>query len=344
MVLTLLSRKKKGTHTAERPDRRPKPPPRPSWIDDAFEPAERIVIERDPLRQCLQLERYGLLANQPERWRSYPDADAAIQGARAQIDAQFAMVPEGFVCIPKTVNDYPGCPEEDFETASFLIARHAVTNAQFQGFVDSGGYQDLDLWPQDIWPHLIDFKDLTGQAAPRFWREGRHDKRLTNHPVVGLSFYEAAAFARWAGYRLPAEPEWQMAASWRIRSSAHVLRRYPWGDALDTQRCNVWATGLAKTAPVADFEPGAAPNGVLQLIGNVWEWTDGDFEVSDDEGHPVLGDMLLKSIRGGAFDTYFTSQATSSFRTGAASLTRAHNIGFRCAIDLEPVSRKGGGA
>ena len=125
-----------------------------------------------------------------------------------------------------------------------------------------------------------------------------------------------------------------MAASWRIRSSANVLRRYPWGDALDHQRCNIWASSVGQTVPVDQFASGAAPNGVLQLIGNVWEWTASDFEVTDETGQPIIGEMIMKSIRGGAFDTYFAAQATSCFRTGLASLIRAHNVGFRCAMDL----------
>jgi iron(II)-dependent oxidoreductase len=190
---------------------------------------------------------------------------------------------------------------------------------------------------------LIDFKDLTGHPGPRFWEHGRHDKRLADHPVVGVCYYEAAAYAFWTGARLATEAEWQMAASWRIRSSAQVLRRYPWGDALDTTRCNIWASNIGRTVPVHEFSPGAAPNGVLQLVGNVWEWTEGDFMVTDKDGRPIVGDMLMKVIRGGAFDTYFPSQATSSFRTGLNVLFRMHNVGFRCALDADrhPDNREG---
>jgi iron(II)-dependent oxidoreductase len=181
---------------------------------------------------------------------------------------------------------------------------------------------------------LIDFKDATGQPGPRFWRDSRHDRRLADHPVVGICWYEAAAYARWAGCRLPTEAEWQMAASWRIRSSAHVLRRYPWGDALDTSRCNIWASGIHRTVPVNAYPHGAAPNGVCQLIGNVWEWTACDLELKDEEGNAIVGDMVFKSIRGGAYDTYFAAQATSCFRTGLASLARPHNVGVRLAMDV----------
>ena len=181
---------------------------------------------------------------------------------------------------------------------------------------------------------MISFKDQTDHAGPRFWRAGRHHRDLAKHPVVGICYYEAEAYARWAGFRLPTEIEWQMAASWRIRSSAHVHRRYPWGDALDLSFCNIWASGHGGTLPVDACPGGAAPNGVVQLIGNVWEWTASDFEAVDREGRSVVGDTLLKSIRGGAYDTYFPWQAVGAFRSGLRCLTRAHNVGFRCALDL----------
>lgn len=305
-------------------------------VREPYEPAEPFALDEDPLKRQLQLERYGFVVRHRHQWEDHPQIEALFQAAVEAIDEHFALVPEGFASLTQSTSDFPGAPELDVQTEPFLLARCCVTNAQYQKFVDSGGYEDLELWPQDIWPHLIDFKDQTNRPAPRYWREGRHDKRLADHPVVGICFYEAAAYAKWAGYRLPTGAQWQMAASWRIRSSANVLRRYPWGDALDTRRCNIWASGVGTTVPVKAYEAGAAPNGVLQLIGNVWEWTETDYEVTDDCGRTVVGDMLMKEVRGGAFDTYFAAQATSCFRTGLVSLARAHNVGFRCVVDLSP--------
>jgi iron(II)-dependent oxidoreductase len=302
----------------------------------SYEHAQRVPLEEDLIQRHAQLERFGFIIRQRHHWSEHPLIESIFQKAVDAIDERFALVPEGFVSLAQATNDYPGCPEEDVLTEPFLLARHCITNAQYQKFVDVGGYADMELWPEDVWPHMIDFKDQTDQHAPRYWRDGRHDRRLGDHPVVGVSYYEACAYARWAGYRLPTGAEWQMAASWRIRSSANVLRRYPWGDALDTLRCNIWASSVGQTVPVDQYESGAAPNGVRQLIGNVWEWTTSNYEVVDDCGRTVVGDMLLKEIRGGAFDTYFPSQATSCFRTALPSLVRAHNVGFRCVLDLSP--------
>jgi iron(II)-dependent oxidoreductase len=296
--------------------------------------APKTKLADDPLEQALQLGRFGVIVGQQDRWRDHPKFKKALTEAIRAIDERFALVPEGFVSIALSTFDQPGGPETDCETEPFLLSRHAVTNAEFQHFVDGGGYEDLELWPEDIWPHLISFKDQTGQPAPRFWQDGRHHRQLANHPVVGISFYEAAAYASWAGFRLPNEAEWQMAASWRTRSSAHVHRRYPWGDTLDLSLCNIWASGHGGTLPVNACPDGAAPNGILQLIGNTWEWVSSDFEATDRNGRKIVGDMLLKGIRGGAYDTYFPWQAVSAFRTGLGSLARVHNVGFRCAMDL----------
>lgn len=327
MGLSLFTRKQNGRATCSPRSARDRE-------KSLYEPADQTVLETDQLRQLVQLERYGQIARHPERFSKHADFNGLHQTAVRAIDERFALVPEGFVSMPQTVNDVPGCPEVTAETEPFLLERHAVTNAQFQKFVDAGGYGELDLWPKDMWPHLIDFKDRTDEAGPRFWREGRHDKRLSEHPVVGICYYEAAAYAHWAGYRLPSESEWQMAASWRIRSSADVLRRYPWGDALDVDRCNIWASGIGTTTQADAYQAGAAPNGVLQLIGNVWEWNSSDFDVTDDDGRPIIGGMAMKSIRGGAFDTYFPAQATGCFRTGLSTLSRVQNVGFRSALEV----------
>jgi len=310
------------------------PEPRPAPQPPPFEQAEPIALESDPLRRMWQLERFAAILASKDQWNQHPQQKAALDFAMRAIDERFALVPEGYVSLPQTAGAEPGGPEESIDTAPFLLQRLAVTNATFQMFVDDGGYENLDFWPKDIWPHIIDFRDQTRQSGPRYWRNGRHNRRLSDHPVVGVCYYEAAAYAMWAGYRLPSEPEWQMAASWRIRSPADVLRRYPWGDAFDVRCCNIWASGIGETVPASAFENGAAPNGVLQLVGNVWEWTGSDFQITDDQGRVLVGDTVMKGVRGGAFDTYFPAQAASSFRTGMASLTRMHNVGFRCALDL----------
>jgi iron(II)-dependent oxidoreductase len=327
MPLTMFSRKRV---------RRTQPLNRAASASD-FSPADRPALPEDPVERTLRQGRLGMVVAGAIDGGDPSKAAAARDRALQMIDEHFGLVPEGFASLPASVNGEPGCEEADYEVESFLLARHTVTNAAYQLFVDDGGYEELRWWPEEMWPHLINLRDLTDSPGPRYWRNSRHDRRLAKHPVVGVSFFEALAYARWAGFRLPTEPEWQMAASWRLRSAANVERRYPWGETLDPENCNIWLSGHAQTLPVDACPGGAAPNGVLQLIGNVWEWTDGDLSLMAEEGRHVVGEMQMRCIRGGAFDTYFPWQATSAFRSGAGSLARSHNIGFRCAIDLVSV-------
>jgi iron(II)-dependent oxidoreductase len=329
MPLKVFSRKKQARPAPVESTVLVQPNPRPD-----YQPANVEEPEPDPLQRLYQQHRFAVLIGQGDRGANQPQYARLCAQAERALEEDVALVPAGLATLSATLIDEPGAPETEVEVAPFLISIHPVTNARFQQFVDAGCYDDPDLWPEEIWPHLIELRDLTGNPGPRFWRNGRHERSLGNCPVVGVSWYEAKAYAKWVGLRLPAEPEWQMAASWRIRSEADVFRRFPWGDAMNYQRCNLWGTGLGRAAAVDDFPEGAAPNGVRQLIGNVWEWTGSELELTDAQARTILGEMPLKAIRGGAFDTYFDTQATSNFRTGQILLARTHNLGFRCALNV----------
>src|SRR4029453_19213298 len=196
-------------------------------VVEQYEPAEAFTFEDDQLQRFLQMERHAYILQHKNQWADHSQLASVCQAATEAIDESFALVPEGLAACQESLNEKQSGSEAVVETEPFLLARHTVTHKQFQKFLDAGGYEDLNLWPKDLWPHLIEFRDLTGEVGPRYWKNSRHHRRLANHPVVGICYYEAAAYARWAGLRLPTEEEWQMAASWRIRSSADVLRRYP---------------------------------------------------------------------------------------------------------------------
>ncbi|MFQ5489514.1 MAG: formylglycine-generating enzyme family protein [Phycisphaerae bacterium] len=302
--------------------------------DQDYQPAPPKTPHPDALYRLLQQHRYATVIAEGQRWAEHRDYEQIGAQAERRLEKDMGLVPAGNAALATTLDDEPGGPEQEFEIEPFLLALHPVTNARFQQFVDAGGYDNLALWPEATWPHLIELHDQTGNPGPRFWRQGRHDLRCADHPVVGISWYEANAYAKWVGLRLPTEAEWQMAASWRIKSEADVFRRFPWGDAMDYECCNLWGTGLASIQPVDSLPKGCAPNGVQQLIGNTWEWTDGDFEVTDADGQIIVAEMPMKAVRGGAYDTYFETQATSTFRTGQILLSRTHNTGFRCAMDI----------
>lgn len=333
MALRLFSRRKSKkrnelSHPNDRAEQLAKPP------GHDFVPAPAEVYDDDPLQRLKQLGRHNVILRERAEWLNRSGGQETVREVESDLEQRMALVPSGTVSLCTALSAQPGSGEEEVDVEPFLLDTYAVTNARFQRFIDAGGYDALEFWPEEIWPHLIELKDLTGQPAPKFWRQARHQADLSNHPVAGVSWYEAQAYALWIGQRLPTESEWQMAASWHIKSSTDIMRRFPWGDSMDVERCNLWASGHRKTVPVTEYPTGAAPNQVRQLVGNVWEWTDSEFSVSDDEGRPIIGEMPMRVVRGGAYDTYFDTQAMSTFRTGELALIRTHNTGFRCAMDL----------
>ena len=207
----------------------------------------------------------------------------------------------------------------------------------FNNSSNAGGYQEMAIWDQEIWPAVLDFTDHTGQPGPRFWRNGRYRAGERNLPVVGVSWYEAVAYARWAGKRLPTEAEWVKAGSWPVTLSptTHLQRKYPWGDTFDGGKPISGASEPERIVAVDEFSEGVSVGGIYQLVGNAWEWTANTLETVTEGEESVPGDAtLLKTIRGGAFDTYFEHQATCHFSSGENPILRKHNIGFRCALSL----------
>lgn len=272
-----------------------------------------------------------------------------IELAQAALDEAMSVVPQGPVMIRS--RRYDELSEEEQPRAQrlvqvdgFFLDRFPVTNAEYQQFVSDGGYEQMSLWDEAIWPAVLGFVDKTNQPGPRFWSSGHYELGKQEHPVVGVSWYEASAYARWAGKRLPTDPEWVKAGSWPVLTDAKnpVQRRFPWGEALDRRLANLWGSGPDTTMPVTSHPDGASVGGVQQLVGNVWEWTGTNFGAFEPSGQKIETSAPLRSIRGGAFDTYFDSQAHCQFQSGEGPLARKHNIGFRCALGFCDVVTTGG--
>lgn len=270
------------------------------------------------------------------------------QFARAlqSLDEAMALVPDGEVALgnvdaaaqnsPLPNDVLPELAGRVVRVQRFFLDRYPVTNRQYYEFVAAGGYEQAQFWDESILPAMLDFVDKTGRPGPQFWREGCYLKGRENQPVVGVNWYEAAAYAAWLGKRLPSDAEWVKAGSWpvTISKTSRFQRRYPWGDAMDRARANLWGSGPKKIVDVGEFAEGVSVGGVYQLIGNVWEWTSDDFRPEAVLPEDVFLEVTLKSIHGGAFDTYFDNQATCQFQSGDAALARRHNIGFRLAIGV----------
>lgn len=284
----------------------------------------------------LRQDRYALLLRRQVVGNLSLDQFAQ---ARETLEDRMALVPEGQVTLARPdserIDDRDTAEEQRFVQPLFLD-RYPVTNARYHQFVKADGYQQMPLWDPQIWPAVLDFVDASGSPGPRFWKNGKFARGEAEHPVVGVSWYEAAAYARWVGKRLPSEAEWVKAANWPVPLSEEQQwqRKFPWGDTMDRQRCNLWGSGPGRIVAVTEYASGVSVGGVYQLIGNVWEWTSGMFGVVTADGEELSLPMPMKSIRGGAFDTYFENQATCQFESGENPLARKHNIGFRCALGL----------
>jgi iron(II)-dependent oxidoreductase len=160
----------------------------------------------------------------------------------------------------------------------FRMARATVSNAQFAGFVDAGGYLDQRYWDTEGWA----WRNKEGVTAPLYWRrEGadwlrryfdREEILVDDEPVIHVNWHEATAWCRWAGRRLPTEAEWEFAAA-TVPGMPGVKRRYPWGDAAPSADTANLYDVAGRCAPVGAFTAGDSAWGLRQMIGNVWEWT-----------------------------------------------------------------------
>ena len=133
-----------------------------------------------------------------------------------QLDEAMALVPAGRVLLGQLAEQSnSACGSADIDpkllqrnlvaVAPAYLDRFCVTNEQYQQFVDSGGYEQLEFWYEEALPALLDFVDQTGAPGPRFWSDGQYPSGEQRLPVVGISWYEARAYARWVGKRLPTD-------------------------------------------------------------------------------------------------------------------------------------------
>lgn len=234
-------------------------------------------------------------------------------------------------------------PAHQLEVRPFLIARAAVTNADYLGFMQGGGYGDQGLWSEAGWrwrqesdsEHPMHWFREDGEWRERFMdRSGPPDP---DRPVCHVCFYEAEAFARWAGKRLPTEAEWEVACSWDPERK--VKRLFPWGDDHPTWRhANLDQLGFG-TAPVGCFGQNVSPLGCYGMIGDVWEWTSSDFGPYPGyetfpyrEYSETFFGGGYKVLRGGSWATR-PGSVRATFRNWDYPIRRQLFAGFRCAQD-----------
>lgn len=230
-------------------------------------------------------------------------------------------------------------PAQVLQVSDYFIMKYPVTNAQYNLFVQA-----------------------TGWRPPLFWEAGKFPSEKSNHPVVGVSYYDALAFCAWAAQltglpiRLPTEPEWEKAA----RGSEP--RIYPWGNEWIKGVCNTSEEKLNATTPVENYSPqGDSPYGIADMGGNVQEWSSslfGPYPYDPADGreayvYDLQADNLLPKlmetgctsmpesdeaslgksvIRGGSWREK-KQQARCAYRSWAAPMHRSDDTGFRCCYE-----------
>jgi gamma-glutamyl hercynylcysteine S-oxide synthase len=231
-------------------------------------------------------------------------------------------------------------PAHPVDVPSFYLDTTPVTNSAYAEFIADGGYDDPRWWTPEGWEH----RQRAGLSAPLFWQwDGEWVRRsfgvtapiIPNEPVLHVCWYEADAYARWAGRRLPTEAEWEKAA--RYDPATGRSWRFPWGDSDPSPAVANLGQRHLRPAPAGSYPGGAAPCGARQLIGDVWEWTSSDFLPYPGfaawpyrEYSEVFFGPEYKVLRGGSFGASpVVSRGT--FRNWDYPIRRQIFAGFRTA-------------
>ncbi|MGO1058498.1 formylglycine-generating enzyme family protein [Planococcus sp. FY231025] len=245
----------------------------------------------------------------------------------------------------------------------FYMDSMAVTNEEFGQFVKETGYRteaERFGWSFVFYQFLAPGTEAAARRVANtpwwcaveeaFWFQpegaGSSIGNRMDHPVVHVSWHDAAAYCRWAGKRLPNETEWEYAARGGLEQ-----KRYPWGDELNPgseHRCNIWQgefpalnteeDGYAGTAPAASYRPNGF--GLYNMAGNVWEWCANAFAENagplKEQGMDAAAPDLAKAMRGGSYLCHesYCNRYRVAARSSNTPDSSAGNIGFRCAVSI----------
>jgi iron(II)-dependent oxidoreductase len=210
--------------------------------------------------------------------------------------------------------------EDNQIDAPYWIDIYPVTNARYEEFISAGGYETQKWWTEAGWL----WRERNRILRPNFWDDEKWNQG--NHPVVGVSWYEAAAYCNWLTevsidgfkYHLPSEKQWERAA----RGVKGLY--YPWGDDFDLERCNTKESGKGGTTRVDLYVDGLSPEGCYDMAGNVWEWSSDFFDENQDS----------YSLKGGSW--YFRAEeGRCTYRYRYFLDYRSYDVGFRCARTLK---------
>lgn len=263
-----------------------------------------------------------------------------------------------------------GCDDEkpihEVSLNEFYMSRYPVTQAQFKLFIDAEGYKTENYWSEakhaKVWSNGVvrGWREIDMRGKPKFYR---FPFDLDNHPVVGITWYEALAYCRWLDDRLtkasnitlwnaeglktikkpdglkvilPSEAEWEYAAH------GGKDYEYPWGNEITPDHANYRDTGIDSTSAVGSFPKGENGYGLLDMIGNVWEWTRSHSEKypytpKNDREKLVEGTGIRRIIRGGSF-SYLAVNCRCANRNLLNTYDGDRLNGFRLVLSPVPDS------
>lgn len=212
-------------------------------------------------------------------------------------------------------------PKHQVLVADFYLDRWPVTNAEYKKFVDATGHPVPNY--EVSW---CETQGYNWHPQTRLYPEGRAD-----HPVVLVTWEDAMAYAAWVGKRLPTEAEWERAAR------GTEGRRYPWGDDLISGRCNCKESGVHGTSPVGAFSPhGDTPEGLVDMVGNIWEWTNSlfaPFPYDPNDGRESRQALGFRVLRGASWVN--DAPVANCLSRLDGDFQFYNNVGFRCAVSPE---------
>ncbi|NLF78992.1 MAG: SUMF1/EgtB/PvdO family nonheme iron enzyme [Chloroflexi bacterium] len=213
-------------------------------------------------------------------------------------------------------------PQQTVYLDSFTISRYPITFAQYAAFVEDEGYQNSSYWTEAGWKWKGD-----KEHPEAYWNDP--EWHIANHPVVGVRWYEAYAFTQWLSAKLDVEISLPTEAQWERAARGTDGRIYPHGNMLDAGKGNTSETGIGRTSAVGLFPEGASPEGVLDMIGNVFEWsmTKWRASYSESEDNDPSG-TRGRVVRGGSWlDDQVNARCAYRFRLDPGN--RFDSIGFR---------------
>ncbi|MBX3303410.1 MAG: SUMF1/EgtB/PvdO family nonheme iron enzyme [Nitrospira sp.] len=240
-----------------------------------------------------------------------PKPDTQAKPVQEKTKPSAPAPPGDMVKVPKGTFLYGVEKTRETIDHDYWIDQYAVTNEQYRAFIEVGGYEDQQYWSPEWWQ----WKMKENFTEPEYWNDTKRNK--PNHPVV-VCYFEAEAYAKWAGKRLPSEQEWEKAAR------GEDGRRYPWGEEFDKNLCNCEESGIGHTTPVTQYPNGVSPYGCFDMAGNVWEWCSSWYD--DRYGRRVL--------RGGSWDFDLESLCASLRDWSYAFGRNDRVVGFRLVQDI----------